>query len=62
MAFSRQKREGADRPLSLPLIVFLRTGYAASVFLGTPGIQEMNRRHSLFSHTTSKALALQIEL
>jgi hypothetical protein len=40
------------------------TDYAASGFLffGTPGIQEINLRHSWFSQTTNSALALQIEL
>jgi hypothetical protein len=43
-----------------------QTGYAvlasSFLFLETPGIHEINRRHSLFSQTTSSALALQIEL
>ena len=40
------------------------TDYAASDFLffGTPGIQDINLRHSWFSQTTNSALALQIEL
>ena len=40
------------------------TCYTASGFLffGTPGIQEINLRHSWFSQTTNSALALQIEL